>query len=228
VSSRRTAETLIRAGRVSVNGRVVTELGTTADPIRDRIAVDGRPVRARRSNVYLLLNKPPGVVTTLSDPQGRPTIRDALAGVRERVFPVGRLDFHSQGLLLLTNDGELALRLTHPRYGIRKTYRVKVRGHPDEQALEQLRRGVRLPDGVTAPAFVRLAERRDKRTWLEISIAEGRKREVRRMCEAVGYTVEKLIRVALGPLKLGKLPSGQLRPLKPVEVAKLREAARIA
>jgi pseudouridine synthase len=221
ISSRRTAEEMIRAGRVAVNGHVVKELGTRANPTRDRITVDGRPVRRAESLVYLLLNKPTGVVTTLSDPQGRPTISDLLRGVRQRVFPVGRLDFHTQGLLLLTNDGELALRLTHPRYGVYKTYHAKVRGRPDSEALGRLRSGVRLPDGTTSPAKVRIIEELDKRVWLEISIAEGRKHEVRRMCEAVGHPVEKLTRISLGPLKLGKLAPGMLRPLTEAEVMKL-------
>jgi 23S rRNA pseudouridine2605 synthase len=203
---------------------VVTELGTRADPTRDRITVDGRPVRGAESPVYLLLNKPTGVVTTLADPHERPTIADFLRGVRQRVFPVGRLDFNSQGLLLLTNDGELALRLTHPRYGVYKTYHAKVRGRPDAEALARLRAGVPLEEGTTGAAKVRVIEERDKRVWLEISIAEGKKHEVRRMCEAVGHPVEKLTRIALGPIKLGKLAPGQLRPLTEVEVAKLRAA----
>src|SRR5512144_2649244 len=150
VSSRRAAETMIRAGRVTVNGRTVTELGTRANPQRDRIAIDGKPLRAAAPLVYILLNKPVGVMTTLSDPQGRPTVRDLLVGVRQRVFPVGRLDFHTSGLLLLTNDGELALRLTHPRYGVKKTYEVKVKGRPEPAQLAALARGVRLSDGVSA------------------------------------------------------------------------------
>jgi pseudouridine synthase len=215
---------MIRAGRVAVNGRVVRELGTRADPRRDRITVDGRPIRSAEAPVYLLLNKPTGVVTTLADPQGRPSIADLLRGVRQRVFPVGRLDFHSQGLLLLTNDGELALRLTHPRYGVFKTYHAKVRGRPGAEALAQLRAGVTLDDGTTGPAKVRILETAEKKTWLEISIAEGKKHEVRRMCEAVGHPVEKLTRVALGPLKLGKLAAGESRALTEGEVVKLRRA----
>ncbi len=175
----------------------------------------------------MLLHKPVGVLTTLADPRGRPTIQDLLSGVRERVFPVGRLDYHSAGLLLLTNDGELALRLTHPRYGIRKTYRVKVKGRPSGDALAQLARGVKLEDGVTAPAEVRVVETRDTKTWLEMTIAEGKRRQVRRMCEAVGLPVEKLVRTRLGPLKLGKLPPGHLRLLTDVELAKLRAAVAL-
>jgi pseudouridine synthase len=209
---------------VRLNGRVVTELGTKADPRTDRIAIDGRPLRLSSERLYILLHKPVGVVTTLSDPEGRPTVRDLLPEVRARVFPVGRLDYHSAGLLLLTNDGELALRLTHPRYGVRKTYRVKVRGTPTAEALEQLARGVRLEEGTTAPATVRVVRGSDAKTWLEITVSEGRRREVRRMCEHVGYPVEKLIRVRLGPLHLRSLQSGQHRALTAREVQQLRDA----
>ena len=163
MSSRRTAEEMIRTGRVTVNGQVVTELGTRANPGRDRIAIDGRPLRPP-APPSTPAHKPVGVVTTLADPEGRPTVRDLLAGVRGRVFPVGRLDFHSAGLLLLTNDGELALRLTHPRYGVRKTYQVKVKGDAAaEPARRRWPRGVRLPDGTTAPAYVRVLGRAIRR-----------------------------------------------------------------
>ncbi len=174
----------------------------------------------------MLLNKPVGVVTTLADPRGRTTVRDLLGRIRQRVFPVGRLDFNSSGLLLLTNDGALAMRLTHPRYGVRKTYRVKVRGQPDARSLVRLTRGVRLSDGKTSPATVRVVETGERKSWFEITIAEGKPRQVRRMCEAVGLPVEKLARIAFGPLKLGSLPAGHFRFLTQVEVAKLREAAR--
>lgn len=171
--------------------------------------------------VYILLNKPVGVVTTLLDPEGRPTVRDLLIGMRQRVFPVGRLDYHSAGLLLLTNDGALALRLTHPRYGIRKTYHVKVRGVPQAGQLAALVRGVPLPDGTTAPAEVRLVESSPKKAWISVTVAEGKNRQVRRMCDAVGLPVEKLERVAYGPLRLGKLPPGAWRYLEPEEVDRL-------
>jgi 23S rRNA pseudouridine2605 synthase len=206
---------------VTVNGQTVRELGTKADPSRDRIAVEGRPLRAAAAPIYLLLHKPVGVMTTLSDPEGRPTVRDVLKGVRERIYPVGRLDFHSAGLLLLTNDGALAMRLTHPRFGVRKVYRVKVRGQPDERQVRRLSQGIQLEEGKTAPADVRVVEARDKKAWLEIVIAEGKKRQVRRMCDAVGLPVEKLVRIAYGPLKLGKLAAGEWRHLTEAEVAKL-------
>lgn len=227
VASRRTAEDLIRAGRVSINGRIVTELGTRADPRRDRIAVDGRRLAVAEPRVYLALHKPVGVVTTLDDPEGRPSIADLLGRVRQRVFPVGRLDMQSSGLLLLTNDGELALRLTHPRYHVDKCYRVKVHGHPDAQALDRLRGGVRLDDGVTAPAHVRVVAEVGRKTWLEIAIAEGRNHQIRRMCEAVRLRVDKLQRIAIGPLQLGKLAHGAYRSLTDAELTRLRRAVAL-
>ena len=228
VSSRRTAENMIRAGRVTVNGQTVTELGTRAHPQRDKIAIDGKPLRAAAPLAYIMLHKPVGVMTTLVDPEGRPTVRDLLVGVRQRVFPVGRLDYHSSGLLLLTNDGALALRLTHPRYGVKKTYHVKVKGRPEPAQLATLARGVRLSDGTSAPAEVRIIESRQQKAWLQITLAEGKNRQVRRMCEAVGLSVEKLTRVALGPLKLGKLPSGAWRWLDPEEMELLLSPPRHA
>ena len=165
------------------------------------------------------------MVTTLDDPQGRPTVRELLKGVRARVFPVGRLDYHSAGLLLLTNDGELALRLTHPRYGIRKTYQVKVKGDPQPSQLAALASGVRLADGTTNPADVHILRQRDHKAWLSITLAEGKNRQVRRMCEAVGLSVEKLVRVAFGALKLGALAPGAWRHLEPGEVELLRRPA---
>jgi 23S rRNA pseudouridine2605 synthase len=224
ISSRRNAEELIRAGRVRVNGQVVTQLGVKADPRRDRIAIDGRLLRVADQPVYILLHKPVGVVTTLSDPEGRPTVRDLLPEVRVRVFPVGRLDYHSAGLLLLTNDGELALRLTHPRYGVRKTYRAKVKGVPTPEALAQLAAGVRLEEGRTAPTDVRVERSEDGKTWLEITLGEGRNREVRRMCERIGHPVEKLRRVRIGPLTLGKLAPGRHRLLTEREIREVRRA----
>jgi pseudouridine synthase len=223
VTSRRQAEEMIQAGRVRVNGHTVTSLGAKADPRHDRITVDGRPLRQPPRHAYLLLNKPVGVVTTLSDPEGRPTIRDVLGpSVRVRVFPVGRLDLQSSGLLLLTNDGELAQRLMHPRYGVRKTYRVKVSRRPEERTLRRLAEGIHLEEGRTAPAEVRIVSMLPRKTWLEITIAEGKKRQVRRMCEAVGLPVDKLMRIRLGPLKLGRLQPGQWRPLTDDELGGLR------
>lgn len=209
-----------------MNGQTVTRLGTTADPYRDRITVDGRLVDVTSTpRLYFLVHKPVGVVSTLKDPQGRPTVRELLKGVRERVFPVGRLDYHSAGLLLLTNDGELAERLLHPRSQVPRTYHVKIAGHPTLHVLRTLRSGVRLPDGtVTAPARVRILRASERKTWLEMTLQEGRNREVRRMWEAVGYEVEKLIRVRFGPLVLADLPPGGYRPLQPAELRALKRA----
>ena len=206
----------------------MTQLGTKANAKKDLITIDGRPLRVADEPLYILLHKPVGVVTTLADPEGRPTVRELLPDVRVRVFPVGRLDFYSSGLLLLTNDGELALRLTHPRYGVRKTYRVKVKGTPPPEVLAQLAAGVRLEEGVTAPAGVRVLRSREGKTWLELTLGEGRKREVRRMCEQVGHPVEKLMRITLGPLTLGNLAPGEHRDLTERELRALRHSVGLA
>ncbi len=215
---------MIREGRVSVNGKVVTELGTRANPRVDRIAIDGKQIRAPGAPVYLAVHKPVGVVTTLDDPDGRRTVADLVGRVRERVFPVGRLDYQSSGLLLMTNDGDLAMRLTHPRYHVEKTYRVKVHGHPDQRAVARLRHGIELSDGKTAPARAHVVNRTGSKAWLEISISEGRNHQIRRMCEALNFPVDKLQRVSIGSLKLGKLPVGSSRRLTEAETAKLRRA----
>lgn len=205
----------------------MTELGAKADLRHDRITVDGRPLSAAPL-VYVLLHKPTGVVTTLADPEGRPTVRDLLPRVRQRVFPVGRLDFNSSGLVLLTNDGELAVRLMHPRYGVRKVYLAKVEGEPSPETVARLEQGIRLEGRRTAPAAVRVVRKQDDKTWLELVLTEGRKHEVRRMCLAVGHSVEKLRRIALGPLELGKLPPGAARDLTDHEVHKLRQSVGLA
>jgi len=214
----------MRAGRVTVNGAVVRELGARADPARDTIAVDGERI-ARRARRTILLHKPRGVVSTLADPEGRPTVRDLLAGVPERLYPVGRLDVNTTGLLLLTNDGALAQALLHPRRAVPRIYHAKVRGTPSEDALTRLRRGVRLEDGKTAPARVRVLARRPTKTWLEVTVREGRTHLVRRMCAAVGHPIEKLARVRLGPLALGVLAPGAWRDLGRRELAALSGAA---
>jgi len=176
--------------------------------------------------LYFLLLKPVGVVSTLNDPQGRPTVRGLLRGVPERVFPVGRLDYASSGLLCLTNDGELTERLLHPRYQLPRTYHAKVSGVPTPAALQALRQGVRLEDGtVSAPATVRILRACETKAWLELTLREGRNREVRRMCAVVGYSVEKLVRVCFGPLELNGLPVSAYRPLTPVEVRTLKRTA---
>ena len=217
--SRRACEELIDAGRVEVNG-AVAHLGQRVDPESDRIAVDGIPVAVRAGLVYYLLNKPAGVVTTASDPQGRPTVLD-LVPLEPRVFPVGRLDFDTEGLLLLTNDGELAHRLTHPSFGVEKEYLVEVQGRPSRATLRQLREGVELDDGRTAPARVSEIEP----SMLRIAIHEGRNRQVRRMCDVVGHPVRRLVRTRIGPVAERGLRPGEWRPLTLAEVRGLEQAA---
>jgi 23S rRNA pseudouridine2605 synthase len=221
--SRRAAEELIRAGRVRINGRVVRTLGLRVRIGRDRVEVDGAELRLAPL-VYVLLHKPRGVVSTVSDPQGRPTVLSLLPPQAPRLYPVGRLDLNSTGLLLLTNDGELAQRLTHPRHAVPRTYRVKVAGLPDQRTLDRLRRGIPL-DGVrAAPTTVRVVKELPTKTWLEITVREGRNHLVRRLCDAIGYPAEKLCRLRIGPLSLEGLPPGGLRALSPWEVARLRAA----
>jgi 23S rRNA pseudouridine2605 synthase len=227
VASRRAAEKLIADGRVSVNGRTIHEMGVKADPAADDIRVDGRRVRAAERLRYILLNKPKGYVTTRSDPERRRTVMDLLSGVREYVYPVGRLDYDSEGLLLLTNDGDLAARLTHPRHGVERTYEARVAGTPDDEALTRLRKGIPLDGHRTQPATVVLVppRRRDDDAVLLLTIREGRNRQVRRMCEAVGHPVQTLKRTKVGPLSDRRLKPGEWRELKPDEVAALKKAA---
>ncbi|MDA8210396.1 MAG: pseudouridine synthase [Clostridia bacterium] len=227
VASRRHCEELILKGKVAVNGQVVTELGTKVDPVKDQVLVNGKPVSIAKTKVYILLYKPGGYVTTVKDPEGRKTVIDLLKGIRERVYPVGRLDYDTEGLLILTNDGELTHALTHPSRQVDKTYLAIVQGVPAEDGLEQLRRGIRLEDGMTAPAGVRLLKVEQDKAWLEITIHEGRNRQVRRMCEQIGYPVLFLKRVRLGFLTLDGLTVGKYRTLRPREVAKLRAMAGI-
>ena len=245
VASRRKAEELITAGLVSVNGQTVTELGTKADPQVDRIKVNGRPLGGAERHVYLLLNKPKGYVATVTDPEGRPTVLDLVRDIKARVYPVGRLDYLSEGLLLLTNDGELAQKLTHASSHVPKTYLVKVSGKPSEAAISKLRTGVFLPAEQTplkspeAKQNVPSAKRRSKAVhtapvrirlvrdaanpWYEITLIEGRNRQIRRMFEQVGHHVEKIKRVRYGPLQLDVEP-GKLRHLTVDEVRQLKSA----
>ncbi|MBI2989556.1 MAG: rRNA pseudouridine synthase [Deltaproteobacteria bacterium] len=225
LASRREAEKWIEDGRVTVNGVVVKKLGSQADPARDKIKVNGKLI-SRPRQLYYLFHKPAGLITSIRDPQGRPSLGDWLEslGKRGRLFPVGRLDFNSSGLLVLTNDGELAQRLMHPRYGVRKGYRVKISACPTERELARLRKGIRLEDGITAPARVRVLQALKKNAWIEVEIGEGRYREVRRMFQALGYFVEKLIRVRLGPILLGALAPGEIRPLSAQEIAALKKS----
>lgn len=227
VTSRRAAEALIADGRVAVNGRVVTELGSKVDSESDTIKVDGRLVRQPRP-IYLLLNKPRGYVTTASDPEGRRTVFD-LIDVKERTFAVGRLDMDSEGLLLLTNDGELANRIAHPRYRIDKEYHALVTGHPTPQSLDYLRRGgLHVAGGRTSAAEVTVLRHEGSATWLRVVIHEGRKRQVRLMLGQVGAPVVRLRRVRLGPLTLAGLAPAEYRALTPAEVTRLRRILGLA
>src|SRR5688500_8175644 len=228
IASRRTAETLIVEGRVTVNGTAVTELGSKADPDRDDIRVDGRRVKTPTRRRYILLNKPRGYITSRSDPQQRPTVLDLLTtgGVREYVYPVGRLDYDSEGLLLLTSDGELAEQLMHPRHGIGREYHVRVHGVPDEKAMARLRKGIALDGGRTAPATVDLHKvvetERGPYAILSMVIYEGRNRQIRRMCEAVGHPVSRLRRVRIGSIQDSHIRPGEFRDLSETEVASLK------
>src|ERR1700687_5032122 len=227
-ASRRKAEDLIASGRVLVNGQVVTELGTKADPEQDHIRVDGKLLQGPERYTYVVLNKPKGYVTTVSDEKKRPTVMDLVRRVKGRVYPVGRLDWASEGLLLMTNDGALANALMKAASNVAKTYVVKVAGQPDEAKLDKLRRGVSIAEKGgrrvrTAPAKIRLIREGDN-PWLEVTIIEGRNRQVRKMFEEVGHHVEKIRRVQYGPLALD-VPPGDWRNLTLLEVAKLKSAA---
>lgn len=232
VASRRAAEALITQGRVSVNSRTVTELGSKADPAVDDIRVDGRRVKSAEPLRYLLLHKPRGYVTTRSDPSRRPTVIDLLRGVPEYVYPVGRLDYESEGLLLVTNDGELAAGLTHPRHGLEREYQAWVLGEPDEHDLERLRRGIVIDERRTAPATVSLVHhgrgKRADQTLVSITIREGRNRQVRKMCEAIGHPVDSLTRIRIGPIRDAKLPAGRFRDLTIDEVRRLKAAVSVS
>ena len=223
IASRRASEQLMLEGRVSVNGATVLELGTKADASRDDIRVDGRRIKIPERHLYLLLNKPRGYVTTRSDPQKRPTVIDLLVGVREYVYPVGRLDYDSEGLLILTNDGDLAARLTHPRHGVARVYEASVLGVPDEHDMKRLAKGVTIDGQRTGPAEVMsLGPSR-----LRITVREGRNRQVRKMCDAIGHPVNELRRVAIGPLRDARLKVGKWRALTAHEVERLRAAASL-
>jgi pseudouridine synthase len=241
VASRRQSEELIVDGKVRVNGRVVTELGTKVDPDRDKVVVSGRRLVAAQQR-HLVLCKPKGYVTTLSDPEGRPTVMDLLGERARGLYPVGRLDFNTDGVLLLTNDGDLAHALMHPSGGIEKTYHAKLHGMVTAEEIQRLRDGVVLPEAPaesaragrerprdagrkTAPATVRLLAETGRNTWLEITISEGRNRQIHRMCEAIGHQLLKLSRVAYGPVKVRDMKPGDWRPLAAKELEELREGA---
>ena len=224
VASRRKAEALVLDGRVQVNGETVRVLGTKVDPARDLVLVDGRPVARPEARSYFLLYKPPGCVTTASDPEGRPTALDYLRAVRARVFSVGRLDYDAEGAVLFTDDGELANRLAHPRYGHRRVYLVKVKGEPPPEALERLRAGVRLEDGPAQALEVAVHEAAEKNTWIRLVVGEGRFHLVKRLCEAVGLPVLRLFRPEFGGVTVDGLRPGRYRPLNADEVRTMRRA----
>jgi 23S rRNA pseudouridine2605 synthase len=226
IGSRRAAEELIRQGRVEVNGEKA-ELGRGVDPGEDRVCLDGRPVSLARRKILVALNKPGGCVTTASDPQGRLTVLDLLPDFGVRIFPVGRLDFDAEGLLLLTNDGELANRLLHPGYGISKVYDVKIKGHPDKKAIEQLRTGVRIEEGLTSPAGVEIIRELPGAAWLRITLHQGWNRQIKRMGLAVGHQVLKIRRIAYGPVHLGRLATGRHRMLRPDEIRRIYKEANL-
>jgi len=225
LASRRKAEDLIRVGRVMVDGRVVTGLGLKLVPSDHRIEVDGQLIASPESKAYYLFYKPQKVVSTLGDPQGRPTIKDFLsqAQIRERVFPVGRLDWDAEGLMLLTNDGELAQTLQHPKFQVPKTYRVKVRGIPTLDSLRRLQAGTWLPSGKKHQAEWEMVKTGLDRSWLLITIREGEKHQVKNMCTAIGHPVMTIKRVTLGPLSLGRLAPGEIRPLTSKEIQALKD-----
>lgn len=221
IASRREAERLIQGGRVAVNGQVVVALGTRVEPGKDVVRVDGRRLRSAERHVYYLLHKPKGYITTARDPQGRPTVLDLLRGVKERVYPVGRLDWHSEGLLILTNDGELAFRLTHPSNHIAKVYRVKVKGLVPSAALQAVRRGLFLDGRKSLPAQARRISSRTN-SWLELTLYEGQKNQIRRTFDRLGHPVLKLKRVAIGPISDRDLKPGAFRSLTAGEIHRLK------
>ncbi len=228
VASRRAAEQMIVAGRVRVNEKVVTELGTKIDPGKDDVRVDGRRIQVtspdKQEKVYFLLNKPAGFLTTTKDDRGRKTVMDLVIGASQaRIYPVGRLDFDAEGALLLTNDGELANLLTHPRYHVPKTYLAKVKGSPSEDKLDKLRRGIYLEDGPTKPAHIEVVEKAKVNTWVEITVTEGRNRLIKRMFWRIQHPVLKLVRTRFGALDTEKLRLGDYRELSKKEMQELRQ-----
>jgi 23S rRNA pseudouridine2605 synthase len=225
-ASRREAEAMIREGRVTVNGRVVTELGSKANAARDHVKVDGKLITRAETHRYILLYKPKEVMTTVEDPQGRRTVIDLVRGIRERIYPVGRLDFHSEGLVLLTNDGDLAFKVSHPTNGSVKTYHVKVRGVPEDRLIDKLQRGITLDGKRTLPCEIERVKTTGKRddegnSWFQVKLREGRTQQIRKMFQAVGHPVSKLKRVAIGPISDPKLTPGVWRELTKQEVKML-------
>ncbi|MCL2470824.1 MAG: rRNA pseudouridine synthase [Propionibacteriaceae bacterium] len=225
LASRREAEEMIVAGRVEVNGHTVTQLGTRVDPVRDVVRVDGSRIPPQRHHVYLALNKPSGVLSTLDDPEGRPTLKDYLPRKAGRLFHVGRLDVDTEGLIIMTNDGDFAQRLSHPSFEIDKVYMVEASGVMDNSAMRRLAKGVTLEDGFIHPDKVKLVSRTSNKTLVEITLHSGRNRVVRRMMDALGFPAVRLARLRVGPIRLGNLPSGQTRELTSTEIGALYDRA---
>jgi 23S rRNA pseudouridine2605 synthase len=226
ISSRRTAEEMIMEGRVTVNGKTAL-IGMKADPFRDHIKVDGKLLVTPEKKVYFIFNKPKGVVTSLSDPEGRPTVHDFLKGIKQRVFPVGRLDYDSEGMLFLTNDGEFAHAVLHPSKKIPKTYLVKVKGVLEEEDIGKMKTGIRLGRTMTAPANVRRLRKTENNSWIEITIYEGKKRQIRRMLERVGHPVMRLMRIRINGLEMGGLKPGAYRKMTPEEMKKITKELNV-
>ena len=223
IASRRAAEDIIMEGRVTVNGRIAT-IGMKADPARDHIKVDKKLIIIRpEQKVYIAFHKPKNVVTSLHDPEGRPTVKDFLKGIKYRVYPVGRLDYDSEGLLLLTNDGDFAQAVMHPSKKVSKTYQVKVKGRPEEKEVARLRSGVKLEDGMSAPARVKMMRTTESNSWIEMTIYEGKKRQIRRMLEKVGHPVLKLKRTRINGIELGRIEPGGYRYLTMEELGKINK-----
>lgn len=225
IASRRKAEQLITAGRVRVNSQTVTQLGTKVDPAYDRIEVDGKVIKTEKKHVYVFY-KPAKVITSVADPQGRRVVTDYFKHLPVRLYPVGRLDYDTEGLLLMTNDGELANRMMHPRFEIEKSYLALVKGKPSDGTLKQLAEGIELDDGLTAPAQVSLIKENEASAWIRLVLHEGRNRQVRRMCDAVNHPVKKLLRERIAFLRIGNLKAGEYRPLTEAERNKLRRLLR--
>jgi pseudouridine synthase len=223
IASRREAERMLMEGRVTVNGKVIDKLGFKADLSKDHIKVDGKRLTHSEPKITLLLNKPRGYLSTVEDPQGRPTVMDLLKKVRGRIYPVGRLDFDAEGILLLTNDGDLAYTLSHPKFSIPRTYLVKVKGVPEERELSRLKKGVTLEDGKARAVSINILRGGEKNSWARIVVTEGRNRLVKKMFLAIGHPVLKLKRVQFGPIQIGNLPIGQFRYLTSEEIEKIKK-----
>lgn len=227
ISSRRAAEKLILEGRVSVNGKTVRQLGVRADPQRDEIRVNGKLISFENNKVYVVMHKPRGYVTTMRDPQNRPVVTDLLNDIPERVYPVGRLDYDSEGLLILTNDGQFAHRIQHPRFGLPKTYHVKIEGHLARREIQSLLKGIQLPDGMFCPRDLRVFKVNVKSSWLSLTITEGRNRVIKRAFESIGHSVRRLIRISIGTIHLGNLKAGMYRHLTKKEIQSIIESSKL-